>query len=244
MFEILVLPLIILGQLLTLVGRCVASGLRWADTHNGMVTAFASIAIGVFTWRLWVTSNQQWQTMQQQLALSERPWVKMDLNTVGISDPLTFNEKGGFVRIQGDIKNTGNSVALHTMVRVRIMDESQLPHDWENKDAPLCGQGTEPPQDVGNILFPTDQIQFNEPAEFYPSDIKSGLAHSHIKGRVSPLAIICISYQSAFEKSYHRTQYLFFLGTPMVMGFMGSFEPKGSLENVRLIRSFWGNMAD
>ena len=220
-------------------------GLIKADP-SAFITALATAVIAAFTFVLVCVSTRQGQTMQRQLDLSERPWIKADLNTLAIIKDLTFNEKGGFLTLSGEIANTGNSVALHTMVNVRIMDASQLPADWEIKDAPLCGQGTKPPQSVGDILFPTDHIPFSIEAELYPSDIQYALAHGLIKGKVMPMAVICIRYQSTFEKSYHRTQYLFSLERPLPsfgLG-MGAFEPKGTLEGLRLTSSFFGNMAD
>jgi hypothetical protein len=98
-------------------------------------------------------SYQQWQTMQRQLDLSQRPWMSLDLMTLGIADPLTFNNKGGFITIAGVMKNTGHSVAMHTMSHIRIIDVSELPRTFQMQTAQMCDAPRSPQQTVGYMLI-------------------------------------------------------------------------------------------
>lgn len=69
----------------------------------------------------------QWLTMQNQLNLSERPWVSVDLTTLRIDNQtLTFDPKHAFgsITITGEMKNTGHSVAMRTLSNIEILDIS------------------------------------------------------------------------------------------------------------------------
>lgn len=208
-------------------------------TSSGFWTAAATIVIATFTIELYCVSNHQWQTMKRQLDISERPWISLD--KLVIVDPLTFKEKGGFITIGGILKNTGHSVAVHTQFRVRIIDNSQF-HTAQENDT-LCGRN--PVQSIGDVLFPGDRIPVSEGAEFYPVDIQSAQANPYMKGKVSPVVIVCITYQFSFEPEYHLTQYVFDLGRPLnEFSWQGYVEPKGTPEGLQLIHSFIGNSAD
>jgi len=211
------------------------------DRHAGALSALATLAIAALTVFYVLYSKAQWTTMEHQLQLSERPWISLDLNAVSVRGSLTFNNKGGFIIIDGEVKNTGHSAALDTMVAIRMMDMSQLPKDWEMRDTPLCGQGTQPDQSVGNILFPGDEVPFAETSELYPKDIAYALTHELIKDTVMPIIVVCIRYRSVFDPEYHRTQYMYFLERP---NNIAAVKPIGSIDDIRMIESFFGNLAD
>jgi hypothetical protein len=138
------------------------------------------------------------------------------------------------------MKNTGHSVAMHTMSHIRIIDVSELPRTFQMQTAQMCDAPRSPQQTVGYMLFPGDIAPITEGAEFYPDDIAYALAHSMIKGKVSPVAIICIQYQSAFETKYHLSQYIFLLLSPSSVAF---FEPKGTILSLHLDHTFFGDLA-
>ena len=193
----------------------------------------AAIVAGIGIWQAILTRTQ--------LNLSERPWASLDLSTLSIvNQTLTFNPKGGFITIVGEMRNDGNSVAMHTQSDIMIMDASQLPRNAQMQTAQLCKVPRSPDQSVGFALFPGDRAPITEGAEFYPKDIAYALSHDRIKHRVVPIAVVCIQYQSVFEPKYHLTQYVFFL---LNSQHIGAFEPKGAIPDLYLEHVFFGDLA-
>lgn len=209
------------------------------DPYSGFITAVATAVIAAFTIELYFVSNRQWQTTDKELNLSQRPWVGLDLTTLNV-DALTFNAKGGFITIAGEMKNTGHSVAVHTLSYIRIMDVSQLPKNAQMKTARLCDSPRNSAQTVGYMLFPEDRAPITQGAQFYPEDIAYGLSHALIKGRITPMVVVCIQYQSVFEDKYHLTQYVFDL---LTHSSIGALEPKDTIYNLHLAHSFFGDLA-
>lgn len=108
------------------------------------------------------------------------------------------------------------------------------------RTAQVCKAPRNPSQIVGYNLFPDDRAPINQQAEFYPKDIAYGLAHTQFKGHVFPVAVICIQYQSVFERKYHLTQYMFNLRTSQSIG---AFEPKSVISDLNLDHGFFGDLA-
>jgi hypothetical protein len=180
-------------------------------------------------------------TSQQQLNLSQRPWISLDLSTLSIENgTLIFNEKGAFTTITGEMTNKGNSVAIHTMVSVKIMDMSQFPIDAQMHTPQLCNSPGNLKQTVGYNLFPGDRAPVNQEAGLDPKDIVYGIAHGLIKSRVMPEVIVCIQYQSVFEPKYHLTQYVFSLLNSQSIS---AFEPKSVIPDLHLVHEFFGDLA-
>ena len=60
-FEMLVLSLVVIGQLIIVVARGTVRVIYWMEAHDGFMTFLATFAIAVLTWRLWARSNQQYE---------------------------------------------------------------------------------------------------------------------------------------------------------------------------------------
>jgi hypothetical protein len=91
--------------------------LEWADRHDGMMTALATIIIAIFTALLVYTSHRQWQIMHDQLTLSEAPNVnpgKQD-GTMGELVTPNGNQKTGVLLY---FHNGGQGPALNFNVQL------------------------------------------------------------------------------------------------------------------------------
>src|SRR5258708_1915010 len=86
---------------------------QFLDTHNGTITALATVAIVVLTGFYVKYSRRQWKVMEKQLHLSERPWVSADIH---IAQPLEFDQRGAVLGLTIRLKNVGHSVAQYVSV--------------------------------------------------------------------------------------------------------------------------------
>jgi len=82
----------------------------WMDEHHGFMTFLATAVIGALTVSYAVYSKKQWETMQQQLDLSQGPSVEPNLQSIS---PLVLESDRWIANVKGILKNHGASVALN-----------------------------------------------------------------------------------------------------------------------------------
>jgi len=51
--------------------------LQWLESHNGAVTALATIAIAAFTGTLWWSTHRLWQVTQRSFVATNRPRIRI-----------------------------------------------------------------------------------------------------------------------------------------------------------------------
>ena len=93
------------------------------DQHDGSITALATIVIAFLTFNYVNYSRKQWDTMQQQLDLSQRPWVEAKLE---ITSPLVFDHNRWRLEASLASYNHGQSVALNV-----LSWNDMFPVNWE-----------------------------------------------------------------------------------------------------------------
>lgn len=117
--------------------------LRWLrDTTNSyanLITAIATAVIAVFTWRLWIVSNRQWLTAQDQLRISERPYLEIAQRPVaqwttdkqGNKTGITiYFENAGDTPAQRLYVNAGNDPKQFTHLTIRPVPLRVVPGQW------------------------------------------------------------------------------------------------------------------
>ncbi len=96
-----------------------------------VVIMFATVVYAVY-------AGLQWSTMQQQLEMSERPWVSGDFT---ITSPLVFDPAGeAHLSLRVALRNTGHSVATGIQVRAQMFPVS-LPRSFDEpieRQAEIC----------------------------------------------------------------------------------------------------------
>jgi hypothetical protein len=152
----------------------VAAVIAWADIHNGLVTAFATVGIGIFTLTLWNTSRQQGRIAQASIDLARQEFIASHRPKIIVSgfqmqsDPeLRIGEKVEFIFVA---RNVGDSPARVIEVRSAtfvLKEKAPIPSDitfpFKEKFAiTLVSQEHE--------LFPGNggsELEGNEPMEIF-----------------------------------------------------------------------------
>ena len=182
-------------------------------TSSSFWTAIATLVIAAFTVELYCVSNRQWQTMQKQLEISERPWVTVD--NVVLTEPLNW-ETLQFPRILGkpelrtfinlhakityDLNDIGKAPAIKTFSDVQVTYSS----DWTTKTFTkppgamemACGMAESQSQQAGSSNRP-----FTEGAVIFPGrpihqPIESAMGLSEGIKVIDHIWIVaCVAYQ-------------------------------------------------
>jgi hypothetical protein len=199
-------------------------------------------------------ATSQAATAQQQLELSERPWIKIKHRIVG---PLTFGVPGwkepvANAVIEDTVENVGQSVALDV-----LQWEDIIPLDYESSDKialarqnQWCDANRHPAGSLpGYILFPHDAFVQNEiVGPTMETVLKAAKASPKgLTGKVSFVMVGCVSYRIPFESPNaprHETKFMYTLGHPAVDGVQPWIEPHGTHPELRLITFPKGFSAD
>jgi hypothetical protein len=186
-----------------------------------------------------VATSGQLSVMQQQLEVTERPWVSLSVDRLSIS-PLNFGPKEGAATINYVMRNTGKSAALKANLRARLFIYSfdQLYTQITEQQAVLRKRMSAPNYPETTI-FPGDTISDATPVTLYTNEISAGLKSresgiARHPGFISMAVVICIDYRFPFSPKHHQTEYVFLIGVPGI-GVMVDFKPEGTLSDIRLI---------
>ena len=101
----------------------IAAVIAWADIHSGLVTAFATVGIGLFTWTLWNTSREQGRLTEiaiEDARISSQRELRAYIEAVPEKMALRTDDRTvvGVVRI----KNTGKTPAF----KVRVVSDFKV----------------------------------------------------------------------------------------------------------------------
>jgi hypothetical protein len=185
---------------------------------NLIIMILIFIVTGIYA----VFAGLQWKTMQNQLALADRPWLKIELEISGPLKFIKFGEKTAIRTIvQIKIKNIGRSVAKNIRLDCQIFipplfstgyrfDEVNFQKDIFNK---LTTERMHP-LDEGHCIFPDDETILTKNLDYFikESDFINieGFAeiegHKFLPGYLYPLLVICcVDYQFYTSPGHHQT---------------------------------------
>jgi hypothetical protein len=181
--------------------------------------------------------QKQLQIAKQQLAFSDRPWIKVEVSPVpatvtdrilAIGGPLRLDEEGhGMFTVNLTVKNIGHTTAIHVYSRIKfvafgtklfltksVMELSRI----EQKkicDKTLPYYNSKPLVDPRSTIFPDDSKNFYISGNFdtngigeWPSVINVPQGHEGEK-RVLPFIVGCIDYQYATSSTPHQTGFIY-----------------------------------
>lgn len=144
-------------------------------------------------------------TSAQQLDMTERPWLRMDL---ALNAPAILDQDGFHVNLKVTLKNVGNSPAIAVMMEPRFFIEPQkLGQDLEirDKQEALCDDMKKRAL-INLTLLPTlfpgsDPVPTNWPMNISKVAVDAA-------GRASvPVIVSCVVYRSTFNDTFHKTTY-------------------------------------
>lgn len=126
---------------------------EWLESHNGAITAIATIFMAVFTWRLWVSTNRLWQSGERALTQTERAFVFLDGFNVELTTAKDANTSTDYLpeeyksrpefyitrfAVQPRWKNSGNTPVRNMSIRVNWLGprgpEEVIFPDYEFRD--------------------------------------------------------------------------------------------------------------
>jgi hypothetical protein len=211
------------------------------DAHAGIISALATVAILVLTYFYVRYSKRQWKVMEQQLELSQRPWVSAD---VSMAQPLAFDQRGGVTGVVVRLRNVGHSVALYVSVWTALKVGAPDP----SEQIKLCAIPKSPVNansDYGYVLFPDQQIDERQPVIAEPTAINQAL-QGPIPGMVTLYLLVCVDYRSSFDTNHHQTRLVRLLARPDAAtgAIMGTFDPQYAYNQLFLLPQMHGDSAD
>lgn len=147
---------------------------------------------------------RQTELTQFQLELTHRPWIAIE--NVSPASNLEFDERGGVLFLNLQIRNVGNSIAKHIQtfvdyavggvtnmsdVSARVVDQLKKPID--------------PNLDHGKLLFPNQVDVAQYPIIILPKYIEEALQSGHFRDQkgLSFELFICFDYQSTTHPGHH-----------------------------------------
>lgn len=199
----------------------------------------------------------QTKTQQDQLNLSQRPWVKIKHRII---EPLTFNVqrwKGpvATIVIEDIVENVGPTVALNvdSWEDVLPLDPDSSSSSARVRRSEMCNSLRKLNPKVttqGYMLFPKDpMVQISHVGP--PMEVVKKAATTNpdgLKGKVGFVLVGCVSYRSAFEpvsNPAHETQFMYYLARPVQNdGIQPYVLPSGIAEGLQLIAMPEGFSAD
>lgn len=172
---------------------------RWMDAHHGFMTFVATAVITWLTWNIAVYSRNQWRTMEQQLDLSQRPWVEPKMVTIS---PLVFQNGRWSANVNSVLKNHGESVALnvgHYAEMFPLHKDTQFGPAIRRQEQ-WCDANRHPKPSfaTGYILFPK---------ETQPLLTGVGVSVNEISTETTGLVIAgCVHYRASYDAPNRQTR--------------------------------------
>jgi len=231
----------VLGPLAA-ISRFCRGGLGFLDRHNGSISALATVAIVVLTIFYVRYSKRQWETMEKQLLLSERPWVKFKprILTVVFNSKF-FQFESATVTIEDTFENVGPTVALNVTSWEDVFPlDATFYQTAMARQKELCdaNRHPDPKRNLGYSLFPKDPF-INRSIVGPPMKLVTQAAVATPQGpRVGLVLVGCVSYRAPFEAidmPRHQTRFVYLLGRRGIDGIFNSYvEPTGEVSGLEV----------
>jgi hypothetical protein len=178
------------------------------DSHEGFFVGIFTFCLFIATLFLWGSTNKLWQASEDQLAATQRPWVKVD--SIGHVSPLVFEHGEGRIDLRVVVSNKGNSPGLRVRVDVKLVASNQINLLQEQQVFAAARRRTAAPNELRPELtsWPAgDTITFGVTAWLNSIDMPrfKPLA-DNTPFPVTLLAIVgCVTYEFSFAAGFHQT---------------------------------------
>jgi len=150
-------------------------------------------------------------TAQTQLEMSERPWVKAEIVSVG---PITYDDQKRMkIQFAIKIKNIGHSPAINVNIFTTIKDR-MFPSDPIEQQEKLCAgaKTIKPDQHWGRTLFPETDHTETFLHDFSRKEVVPDFPFPSMtrpKDGWEPNIIGCVDYIVAFSGEHHQTYFIY-----------------------------------
>lgn len=175
-------------------------------------TAIATVAIAIYTYyarQQWKAMSDQIALMKQQLEMTNRPWVGVEL---AITGPLTFDAGGAHVRFSVRVSDVGHSPAFNVNVLPRIVNAQGI--DTVAEQERTCSSYGNIPLGApwGRTLFPGKDAEQRfelvaDKGELDKSQSFVGLGQDAFL----PNIVGCVDYVVAYPGRHHQTFFAYYL---------------------------------
>jgi len=217
---------------------------RQANTMQGQ--AQDAKEAGAHTETLALQAVRQSDLTQRQLELTHRPWIAIE-SALPASD-LVFDERGGVLMLNIQIRNVGNSIAKHI---INFVDYA-VGGVTEMRDVTMRVIGNlktpiPPELDHGKLLFPGQADLSQYAMVIRPEHIEKALKSGHFKDQkgIAFDLLVCYDYQSNIDPGiHHQTRCTFGVakappgGGPLMGIFLPSAKVYPAQQMVFLYRGF------
>lgn len=200
---------------------------KWTNKHRGSIAALATVAIAILTYEYATYSKLEWRTMQQQLDVSERPWIALQDFRLAqepyweiLSGPRTLGGKelrtfiNLHVRVEYMTSNLGKSPAVRTFSNVQAMPTQMGKYYAKPTYLMLlaCGSAESQSKEAitselyqGQAIFPTTPVQNTAESSYGLSEGTTTIDQVWM--------VACIAYQASYSNKIYHTK-LWFLSVP------------------------------
>lgn len=206
-----------------------SASLRWIDSHNGLLTAAATVAIAVLTYYVAQLTSEQGKIATRQLSIiesDERPWISTKIEIIG---SLAITDNGAEIRIRYTLENVGKTPAFNVvafpLIAAAIFPAGPNyifgPIDPINEVKKACKKYSQSLSDFldagftllfGNTIFPNKTFTKEETAVIdFPPTIPSSLMISKRQMTGPAFLISCVDYRASAETAHHQTGDAFYL---------------------------------
>ena len=175
---------------------------RQADTMD--TQAKDAQETGKHTEELSRQAVRQSDLTQRQLELTHRPWIAIEI--VSPASDLVFDERGGVLFLNLQIRNVGNSIANHiiTFVDYAVGGVTNM-RDVSARVIEQLKKPIDPDLDHGKLLFPNQVDIAQYPIIILPKYIEEALQSGHFREQngLSFELFVCFDYQSTIDPGHH-----------------------------------------
>jgi hypothetical protein len=154
-------------QIIPFVGIKVAETL---DKAGGIITAFATIAIAIFTLTLKRATDKLWAAGERQISAVEdanlisresivaarRAWLSVE--DVKFIHPTRFTGEGFLLRVEATVKNLGQTPATSVRVDFESYYANENIENFPSANERVISRTRKSPRQLGTTIFPQDTL--------------------------------------------------------------------------------------
>lgn len=151
------------------------------------------------------------ETSEKTLITTHRPWISVHPK---IGSELKFNDKGGEITIEFNIKNVGDSPAIGVWLKAKIFLQTPQRNMLREKTK-ICNVIKEKPSIIGYTLFPNEMFVHNRIFLISKDKIKQSYRDFAKTAKdappvnsILPVIVGCVKYKFPIDQSIHRTDFI------------------------------------
>lgn len=180
---------------------------KWA-----LVVGFFGLMGLVYTLRETIEATraaiQQARIAQQQLTLSERPWISVDVRAV---KPLVFSTSGAETDIQFMLRNLGHSPAKYVDFHFAALSIFGNIEEARSEQQRICDHMRELSNsaDIRDTILPGEKLMQGRAFRITKSEVDEKTYRFPMRSTILLAVVGCVDYQFTFAEGHHQTGFVF-----------------------------------